>query len=72
MAFHDFKCTNEECLHVFNVHIPEDTPEQQRLEQTCEKCGSIAKRVWGIGGMYVKQIRGMARRKIGGKKGNAR
>ena len=66
MAIHEFKCTNEECEHVFSETIPLDAEEKDRLEKVCPECGSLAKRTWGIGAVYVKTIGGMARRKIAG------
>lgn len=68
MAIHEFKCT--QCDYIFNETISLDADEKDRLEKTCPKCGSLAKRTWGIAAIYVKTVGGMARRKIagGGKK----
>ena len=68
MAIHEFKCTNEECNHIFSEVIPQDASEKDRLEQKCPECGGLAKRTCGIGAVYVSTVGGMARRKIAGKK----
>ena len=67
MAIYEYQCTNEDCEEIFNQMVSANAEEKERLEQKCPKCGSLGKRTWGIGAIYMAGIKGMTRRKIGGK-----